>query len=89
MSLEWDLEVYASECSRRGIWGGLQRKELDLERSFPGVAPGIRLIRKPTTVVDAVGRIVCWILPGLFPKRLQVNIYPFFLHSIDLFRMNF
>ena len=39
---------------------------------FPN--PNLGLFNVPTTVVDCVGRIVLWYLPGLLPDHIQVCI---------------
>ena len=70
--MQWYVETYQVECMKHKINGGFQIKELELEQQFAPVAPGIHAITRPTTVVDNAGRIVCWILPDVLPKCLQV-----------------
>ena len=74
VAVSWDVELYRLECVKQKIWTGFQKKELAIEEMFPPIAPGIRSVRKPTTVIDKHGRIIAWILPDLLPSAIQVGV---------------
>ena len=68
--LKWDMDIFTQSSPAQ------QRKSPNFHRRFPPIssAPFI-VLDFPSVIVDRHDRIVCWHLPRILPRNIQVRMY--------------
>ena len=73
MYTNWDVEIYSQHLTP-GITGLNETVESELRRKFKTVhVEQVDIGLNPTTVVDAMGRILVWVLPNVLGPHEQVR----------------
>lgn len=68
----WDIDAYSRLATAPGVLDAVSAAEKRLQQAFPILNLGY--VSKPAAIVDSLGRIAVWYLPGVLPKRFVVRV---------------
>ncbi|KAH8077280.1 hypothetical protein BXZ70DRAFT_1013017 [Cristinia sonorae] len=75
LRLAWDVELYIEQLTPAQT-GTNERLEHEILRRFPTILPNgaAHITTQPATVIDSMGRIVAWVVPGVLSEERMADI---------------